>query len=1613
MFWLAHREYPDDLRSRYFAAGNVLRRFGPYPALKFMEPFGDLCGDDEGQRAEWLAMRAHMHSMLRDFEAADRDIALAFEMAPDRRWLKVEKASILEAEDHYGQALEVIQSCREAHPWFRPAVQSEAHLLELNGQGDEAMRLLKKASEKLECGAVHMHLAGLLRDRQRVEEARAQFEKAATQLPLLDAFAGDAWLSRVRSDIACQLGDYPRGLSLLKDVPKRYKGHFHKRVQAKLEANNCVGEHKQLDIEFVRQHHLTCAPATLTMLAKYWGNVAEHLEVAEDICYDGTPYHAERRWATEQGYTVREFTVTPEATKALIDQGIPFTFSTVEPTSAHLQAVIGYDTARGVLLLRDPFYASVGEILDSALIERYGPFGPRGMVLIPAEHAHRLDSIDLPDAEPWELTHRFRDALVEHRRDDALEVLAKLEAGWADHTLTHSAKLSLADYDGEPSARLKHVKALMERYPKCPATAFRMVHCLNEQGRRSEALALLNTWRLKKESHPVFLEEYARMLASDARHSRRAASMLRRAIRVGSQSAENYSNMADLLWSQRDHSEAAGLYRIAACLEDRRESYAITYFRAQRVLGKEAATLEMLERRLERFGAKSAGPARTLVEAYRTLGRTHDGLGVLDRAMAMRPDDGDLVLYAAGERGSAGQHDEATALLAKAKGKVSKTHWLRTAAFLAQDEGRNDQSLECWKRVIAQMPLDVVAQEEVARLKARLEGPDAGVEHLRDCAERFPHHVGLLRSLYLELQRRDSTEADEVLRRIIATHPADAWAHRELGFRLLERPDGMAGAEAACADAYAIDPLLPEVHGLRGRIARAKGRGEAAAGHFRRAIELDPDYVFAIDQLIDVAPDRASRRASLKFVYDQLDEQAVLGDGIDAYGRVGQRALEADEIEKDLRAMLDKRRGLWQAWAALIDHLLNADKLDSARTLAKQATEQFPLSPPLWNRLAEIERVRLDRPAQIACLERAIKMCPDNRFAVRELAGAYEFDGRAEAAIEMLTQAIARDPHDIPARGRLGVLWWTKGERDKAFEHLLETIRIEPYADEVWNMLRAFGGELKREDEVAASVRAVAAQRPGELEAWMTVAYHLPGNENYEERLAAIDRCLAIAPRHIDAYDVKAQILAATHQHDAAIKACNPDALRGDVPFNLRGRAAWIEADRGEIERAIKMMWELVGENPTYGWGLEMLCEWCGFTGDFRGQGKAANLMVKLDPNNPVSLNFRAHAALVEVDQGRLSVSDRARRLRQAKEDLEHAAQLDPSDKFCGMTLIDLHLADGEVNEAHEAFERIAPFLDDAERLSQDVAINAQPERVEQCRRALTKLCATQSENASLYYNAFARARALGGIVEGVLKNAVTEPDSNPLIAPQLIVEHTDHRQWGKAIRKIDSLRDHTAMWDAAVCHLMNVIAEVPLQTNILARFVRNNAADLAKSDTAWGATGWAMSSHHLLDLIESHFVNWRQREDVEAWMLCNLVDAMLGKGDLAQARELTIEALNMPPDHSYGLHLVELAHCEAVLGDPAQAHDLLDQAAVESLPVTSQFTHFLARGAALARQGASGGPGAQAEAWAHVREAKRRFPQFKMNQGSRKTYRRIVKTIAAQGGMLGQLRGAWVSLFS
>src|SRR5579859_7197963 len=139
---LAHREDPRDPEAAYFNVFAVFERRGPFFVRELLREKPDLSGASDKRRAEWFTLHARLAGDFRDFAEADRWMKKALDLAPEDSWVLVERAGVLERQDRYPEALASVRRALGLRPWYRPAIQEAAHLLELLGEDQEAHKLL-------------------------------------------------------------------------------------------------------------------------------------------------------------------------------------------------------------------------------------------------------------------------------------------------------------------------------------------------------------------------------------------------------------------------------------------------------------------------------------------------------------------------------------------------------------------------------------------------------------------------------------------------------------------------------------------------------------------------------------------------------------------------------------------------------------------------------------------------------------------------------------------------------------------------------------------------------------------------------------------------------------------------------------------------------------------------------------------------------------------------------------------------------------------------------------------------------------------------------------------------------------------------------------------------------------------------------------------------------------------------------------------------------------------------------------------------------------------------------------------------------------------------------
>jgi tetratricopeptide (TPR) repeat protein len=1412
----------------------------------------------------------------------------AEETAPGQPWIAIERAWMRLEEDRFDEAIEATERALSTRPYYRPAILVKVHLLQLKERDKEALDLLTEAATKIESAPVLAELARVQTDLFDHPGARRSWERFKEMAPLLPK-DGEAFLATRLANTFYFEGNLAAAAEAARRANAPLYTEFADRIDALAGA---PPRRVLLPVPFVRQHHVTCAPATLTAISRYFGLAFDHLQVADSICYDGTPSHDGRAWAEQNGFFAREFTVTWDAAVSLLDRGLPFALATVEPTSGHMQAITGYDACRRSLFLRDPYIRPLREVLAAEFLDAYAASGPAGMVIVPAAHAQRLAGLELPDAPLYDVLYRLQQALDRHDRSAAGELVRSLP----DHRMKQIAERTLASYDADAIRILRANESLLKLHPGEEIFDLSRIQCLSELGRREERLTLLIARSADPESHPVFRRLLAFELASDARQAARATELLRSVLRRQPGDAAALHTLGTLAWDGGDRSRALALYRLAACLEDKQEGFSASYFVAARQTGAERAALDFLSDRYRRFGRKSGLPAQTLVEALASLDRTEESFRILEEAVRQRLTDGDLLLFAADFCARNGRLEHAARCLAAADGRASTPALLRARASLAERQGMADRALVVWRAVAAAEPLAMDVHREVARLLLETQGRPAAIRHVREASERFPTHFGLLK-LLLEITSEDDGRAREsILDRLVSMDPDDAWTRRERGF-LLARRGRLDDAFAEAQTAFSLEPSSPANWFLWGRLCLLRGATKEAIDAFRQTIQLSVDFVPALSEWVENAPTPDERAQALETMKRELEAQVTLGEGVLAFRDLAQGLLPKDRLLRALTELSVRRPDLWQTGSALARELIAQEDLAAAERVAEQTIQKFPLQPLLRLDLASVHEAQKDATRERAALRKALELSPGLAPARRGLALSFEREGKLDEARAEAEKALVSDPLDASSHGVLAAILWKAGQQALAMEKLKHAVFLEPSYGWGWQMLFEWSQELKKPDLASHLARDLASRRPGDPDAWMVLARMLDAPHQRDERLTAVNRALSLHAALADAWQIKAMTLAEAGRLDEALAACTPPAFEDHPPLELRGRRAWVLAMSDRLDEAIAEMRQILFESPSYIWGWLNLAEWSRATDDADTFLEAAEKLVLLSPHEARSFTFRAEALLKKEKK------------EEARADLEKALEMEPENAWAAHSLFETRLEAGDGKSAGNALKLLEKHHTGPATLARRIQLASHLKNRAAAEKALLDLLTAKEEDRwaiDTAVSALTKAE-MEDEIHRALESALRTPGPCPYTGTLWVQFLAVKSTIDEVEIRLNEMKPKKRLAAEAISAYLELLFENQYFEQ-MEEVIRRESDWLREDSVTWATVGRLLANMGNNRAVRNWFSDWATRPRIEPWMLMPIVLVLRDANEDHEANRVSQRALKLPQDGSTGLHRLWIA---------------------------------------------------------------------------------------------------------
>jgi tetratricopeptide (TPR) repeat protein len=1503
------------------AIGRIVRLYltlaerGPleaWRALRDEKPLGDDATDQD--RAELPLVEGQVLARFRDFERATAAVRRAGESGASPRRVALFEGRILMERDRYREALGTVLKARALAPDCSDVIGFMALLHSLLGDADEALAILRSGAARTQSADLARHLVLMLEERKLFDERREWIERWSERVPLLERPED---LLHLRADSALERGDLRTALELL----RRDKSKLGIRLADRLAStiDDPCAKRVLLDVPFVRQHHKTCVPATLTALAGYWQMPADHLEVAEAICYDGTPSHSQRTWAETHGFVAREMTVTWEVARALLDRGVPFTVAIVEGAGAHLQAIVGYDERRGTLLIRDPFIPHRLEALAEEWLETWRATGPLGMALVPIGQEERLEGIELPDAPLCDELHRLNAALERHDRDAAQRVCDALVAAAPAHRLAVSARRALAGYDQDAEGVLACALEMAAMFPAFVVAELDALQCMRLVRSREERIGVVEELVRAHPKEHLYAEALALAIADDARQHPAAARLLRRAHRAHPDRHGPLALVAEIAWSARRFDEALSIRRFAACLGRFDETAAGAYFVTARALAREEEAFTLLEARAAELGPLAAGPIGTLFRALEAVGRTAEGLEVVDRALEREAADGQLLLLASEIRGAIGDIEAARALLAKAEGVAKRTHWLRGAAQLALRVGAFADRKEFLKELLEREPLDIGAHVSYATALAASEGVAAALAHLGEAHARMPH-LRSLSHVYLEWQRgAGAAVVERAARKVLELDRVDAWVYRELANALVDQ-GRTEEARKTLGLAAALAPNDASLECSRALVFRREGKHDEARAALLAALELDPDRSGAIADLSSWSGGNEDREQALSAVERIVQERSVTGAGIVAWYTAARGARENALVAATLERLRLERPQLVATWTTSIAHHSLMGDHPAAIALAGDACAHFPLSSSAWTARADALLSARRGGEALAAIEQAVRVDSVSVGAISRLANALLRSGDAARARDVLVRAIGRLPASTPLRVQLAELAWGVGDRAVAFIEIEAVLALEADHDHAWSLLDEWSAAGSRgaaggDGAVLARIESLAAERPWSAHAALNVARAKARRNDADGALAALDRATALNPRLVAAHDYRAVLLALRGQFDLAAAACAPTALAGALPRELKGRAAWVRARQGDLEGACRAIQELLGEHPDYAWGWSELARWASQRGATDQVLAAARRLVTSSPNEPACHRLLARALF--------GVGDRAG----GKRALERAVDLAPNDQEALAALFDALLDDGDQSGA-AALLPLHRATSQAAALSREVRLLARRGDADCALETLRALAVHPRADTDSIDEAH-RACVLAGMADRcapLVVDLLGDDAAHASIGEIWVRERLAENDLPGVTRMMNASDPKTVAVRAGAAAWLQLLRERGDREATLeaARLVRSRFSPC--DDPLWHevAASFLMSAHGECVTWTS---DWRARPGATSVMLLTVASGLREVGREEEAYEVVQHAARLPIDGASRSHRAWLAFELAVRGERVEARRWLTEA--------------------------------------------------------------------------------------
>jgi len=440
----------------------------------------------------------------------------------------------------------------------------------------------------------------------------------------------------------------------------------------------------------------------------------------------------------------------------------------------------------------------------------------------------------------------------------------------------------------------------------------------------------------------------------------------------------------------------------------------------------------------------------------------------------------------------------------------------------------------------------------------------------------------------INLRRGDPKTAIIALKQLVQQHPdalPQAW------ILLAEAYRSIGDFDQAIAVYHRVDearPGNPQTAWLIGLIQVQQGRKDEARQAFEKALELSPDYLPALEQLVDLDTAAKQYPAALQRIDSRVEKNPTVAGLYLLRAKVHVAQQDPNQAEVALRKALELQPDSTTAYLMLARLYEATHQQDKALANLQAVLAKNPKNVEAWMLTAVIQDQRKDYPAARDSYEKILAINPRFTPALNNLAYLYsEQFKQLDKAFEMAQRARELLPNEPHLADTLGWILFQKRQYPWALTLLQESAGKLPESAEIQYHLGMAHSMMGEEGPARA-----ALQRAVQLN------QDFPGKGNAGQRLAL----LAIDP--------------ATAGADARATLEREVAEHPDDPIAL-ARLAVVHERAGLIENAVGDWQAALKANPRNLAALMGLARLYAARGDTDKAFEQAKLAHQQDPDEP------------------------------------------------------------------------------------------------------------------------------------------------------------------------------------------------------------------------------------------------------------------------------------------------------------------------------------------------------------------------------------------------------------